>query len=275
MDKMYIKDLEVFGFHGVFEEEKRLGQKFILSLELELNLKLAGRTGDLTKSVHYGELCEKIEKEFKRENYDLIETVTLNLADFILNEYEIIRGVKVFLKKPWAPVKMHLDTVEIMIERKRHKAYIGLGSNIGDKEEYLKEAINKISSEKNIKIIKQSSFITTKPWGYLEQEDFLNAVAEVETILEAEELMDLLLKVEEELNRERKIKWGPRTIDLDILMYDEVISSDEKVILPHPRMHEREFVLKPLNEIAPYLMHPVFNKRIFTLLEELNLNSNK
>lgn len=271
---MYIRDLEVFGFHGVFEEEKRLGQKFILSLEIELNLKLAGKTRDLTKSVHYGELCEKIEKEFKRESYELIETVALNLADFILNQYNIISGVKVFLKKPWAPIRMHLDTVEIMIERRRHKAYIGLGSNIGDKEKYLTEAINKLSTEKNIKIIKQSSFIKTKPWGYLEQEDFLNAVAEVETILEPEELIDLLLKVEEELSRERTIKWGPRTIDLDILMYDQVISSDEKVILPHPRMHEREFVLQPLSEIAPYIMHPVFNKRVFTLLEELN-SSNK
>lgn len=269
MDKMYIRELELFGFHGVFEEEKRLGQKFIVSLELDLDLKTAGRTGDLSKSVHYGELCEKVDKEFVRESYELIETVALNLAEFILNQYNIINGVKVFLKKPWAPVKKHLDTVEIMVEKRRHKAYIGLGSNIGDKEKYLKEAINKLSDEKNIEIGKQSSFIITKPWGYLEQEDFLNAVMEVETTLEAEELMDLLLKIEAELDRERTIKWGPRTIDLDIIMYDDLISSNEKVVLPHPRMHEREFVLKSLNEIAPYLMHPVLNKRVFTLLEEL------
>ena len=270
---MYIRELELFGFHGVFEEEKRLGQKFILSLELDLDLKSAGKTGDLTKSVHYGELCEKVDKEFVRESYELIETVALNLADFILNEYRIIRGVKVFLKKPWAPVRKHLDTVEIMIERKRHTAYIGLGSNMGDKEKYLKEAINKISKEKNIQIGKQSSFIITEPWGYLDQEDFLNSVIEIETTLEPEELMDLLLKIEEELDRERKIKWGPRTIDLDIIMYDDLISSNEKVILPHPRMHERDFVLKSLNEIAPYLMHPVLNKRVFTLLDEINSNN--
>lgn len=270
MDKMYIKDLEVFAFHGVFQEEKSLGQKFIISLELDLDLKLAARTGDLLKTVHYGELCEKVEEEFKKNSCDLIETAVLNLADFILNEYKIINGIKVFLKKPWAPIKKHLDTVEIMIERKRHKAYIGLGSNMGDKENYLKEAINKICAEKGVELVKQSSFIATKPWGYLDQEDFLNSVIEIETIFEADELMDLLLKIELELNRKREIKWGPRTIDLDILMYDEVISSNEKVILPHPRMHEREFVLKPLNEIAPNLMHPVLNKRIFTLLEELN-----
>ena len=96
---MYIKDLELFGYHGVFEEEKKLGQKFILSLEIDLDLKSAGRTGDLTKSVHYGELCEKVEKEFVRKSYELIETVALNLADFILNEYRLINGIKVFLKK--------------------------------------------------------------------------------------------------------------------------------------------------------------------------------
>lgn len=269
MDKMFIRELELFGFHGVFEEEKRLGQKFILSLELDLDLKSAGRTGDLTKSVHYGELCEKIDQEFTRESFELIEAVALKLADFILTEYKLVKGVKVFLKKPWAPVKKHLDTVEIMVERRRHKAYIGLGSNIGDKEKYLKEAINKISDERNTEIGKQSSFITTKPWGYLDQEDFLNAVIEIETTLEPEELMDLLLKIEAELDRERTIKWGPRTIDLDIIMYDDLISSNERVILPHPRMHEREFVLKSLNEIAPYIMHPVLNKRVFTLLEEL------
>ncbi len=274
MDKMYIRELELFGFHGVFEEEKRLGQKFILSFELDIDLKLAGKTGDLTKTVHYGELCEKIEDEFKRKNYDLIETATLNLADFILNEYKIIEGVKVFLKKPWAPIKKHLDTVEIMIERRRHKAYISLGSNIGNKEQYLEDAINKISAEKNIEIIRKSSFIKTKPWGYLEQEDFLNGVVEIETILEAEELMDVLLGIEADLDRKRTIKWGPRTIDLDIIIYDSVVSSNEKVILPHPRMHEREFVLKPLSEIAPYLMHPVLNKRVFTLLEELEKKDN-
>lgn len=272
MDKMYIRELELFGFHGVFEEEKTLGQKFIISLELDLDLKSAGKTGDLSKSVHYGELCEKVEKEFLRQSYDLIETATLKLADFILREYKLIKGVKVFLKKPWAPIRKHLDTVEIMIERSIHKAYIGLGSNMGDKEKYLNEAINKISKQENIILRKQSSFISTKPWGYLEQDDFLNGVIEIETPLEPEELMDVLLKIEEELDRERIVKWGPRTIDLDIIIYDNLISSDEKVVLPHPRMHEREFVLISLNEIAPYLMHPVLNKRVFTLLEELNSN---
>ena len=266
---MYIRDLEFFAFHGLFEPEKQLGQKFIISLELDLDLKTSGKTNDLTKSVHYGELCDKLEKEFTKESYDLIETAALKLADFILNEYKLIQGVKVFLKKPWAPVKKHLDTVEIMVERKRHKAYIGIGSNMGNKEENLKSAIKYVNDSENIEVTKESSFMLTKPWGYTDQDDFLNCVIEVETILEPEELMDVLLNIEEMLKRERIVRWGPRTIDLDILLYDDLITNNEKVIIPHPRMHEREFVLRPLNEIAPYFMHPVLNKRIYSLLEEI------
>lgn len=270
---MYIRNLEVFAFHGVFEAEKQLGQKFIISLELDLDLKEPGRTGDLTKSVHYGELCEKVEKEFCKQSYDLIETAALKLAEFILNEYKLIKGVKVYLKKPWAPVMKHLDTVEIMIEKRRHKAYIGLGSNMGDKEVHLKKAIEYINDIENIEVKKESSFIVTEPWGYVDQDDFLNSVIEIETILEPSELMDVLLEIEQRLKRERTLRWGPRTIDLDIIMYDDLISDDEKVILPHPRMHEREFVLKPLSEIAPYLMHPVLKKRIYSLLEEIQNNN--
>lgn len=269
MDKMYIRDLRVFANHGVFEEEKRLGQLFIISLELDLNLKAAGRTGDLSKSVHYGELCEKVDAEFTRESFELIESAALNLAEFILAEYPLIQGVKVFLKKPWAPIKKPLETVELRVERSWHKAYIGLGSNMGDTKAYLTEALKQMGAEAHTHITKQSSFITTKPWGYTDQADFLNAVVEVKTYLEPEELMDRLLEIEKELDRTRELRWGPRTIDLDLLMYDNLIMNEEKVILPHPRLHERAFVLESLNEIAPFMIHPVLHKSMMSLLQEV------
>ncbi|MDF2676491.1 MAG: sulD: bifunctional folate synthesis protein [Bacillota bacterium] len=269
MDKMYIKNLNIFANHGVFQEEKNLGQLFILSLELSLNLKKAGRNNILQDTIHYGELCEKVQKEFLRESYDLIETAALKIAEFILIEYPIIKGVKVFLKKPWAPIHMHLDTVEIMVERKYHKAYIGLGSNIGNKKENLIQALDILKESGHTKINKCSTFIETKPWGYLQQDDFVNAVAEINTYLEPDELIDELLNIEAILLRKRDIKWGPRTVDLDIILYDNLIIYDENLIVPHPRMQEREFVLKPLCEIAPYLIHPVLNKSIFALLNEL------
>lgn len=269
MDKIYLKDVEIFGNHGVFQEEKTLGQKFILSLELSLDFTAAAKKGDLSQSVHYGELCHKVEKYFQEKSYDLIETIAYKIGYYVLNEYSVVKEVKVVLKKPWAPIGRHLDYAAVEATVKRHKAYICLGSNIGDKNKYLNNAIEKIEEIDGTKITKKSDFIKTEPWGYLEQEEFLNGVVEIETFLNPEELMENLLRIEKELDRVREVKWGPRTIDIDIVLYDDLISNNEFVILPHPRMHLREFVLEPLSQIAPYAIHPLKNKRVFELLEDI------
>ncbi|KAJ50978.1 dihydroneopterin aldolase/ 2-amino-4-hydroxy-6-hydroxymethyldihydropteridine pyrophosphokinase [Clostridium tetanomorphum DSM 665] len=269
LDKIIVKDFEIFANHGVFGEEKVLGQKFIVSLELQVSTREAALTGDLTKSVHYGELCHKIEKEIQKESYDLIETVAEKIAEFVLIEYPLVKGVKVNLKKPWAPILRHLEYVAVEIYRKRSRAFIALGSNMGDKEKNLLDAIEKIKDSNHTQVKKVSSFITTEPWGYLDQEEFLNGAIEVDTILQPKELVRFLLNIEEELKRKRVIKWGPRTIDLDVVLYDDLITEDEEILLPHPRMQDRMFVLEPLAEIAPYIVHPLLHKRVIQLKEEL------
>ena len=269
MDKIYLKNVEIFANHGVFKEEKTLGQKFILDLELNLNLEEAGRTGDLTKSVHYGELCHGIEKEFTKESYDLIETAAEKVAEFTLFNYPLVKNVKVTLKKPWAPIGRHLDYAAVEIERGWHEAYLSIGSNVGNKEENLNNAIAMINSTKGIEVEKVSTFLVTEPWGYLDQEEFVNAALKIKTILSPHELMKVLLNIEKEMKRERIIKWGPRIIDLDIIFYDDLVLEDELVTVPHPRMEEREFVLKPLNEICSNKVHPLLKKRVFRLLEEI------
>ena len=105
MDKIYLKDIEIFANHGVFKEEKNLGQKFILSLELSLDIKETAKTCDLTKSVHYGELCHKVIEVFQEESLDLIESVVNKVANFILDNYSMVNGVKVLLKKPSLKVR--------------------------------------------------------------------------------------------------------------------------------------------------------------------------
>lgn len=269
MDKIYLKNVEIFANHGVFKEEKTLGQKFILDLELTLSLEEAGRTGDLTRSVHYGELCHGIEKEFVKESYDLIETAAQKVAEFTLYNYPLVKEVKVTLKKPWAPIGRHLDYAAVQIERGWHEAYLSIGSNIGNKEENLHRAIELINSYKEIEVEKVSSFLVTEPWGYLDQEKFVNAALKLKTILSPQELMKVLLDIEQEMKRERLIKWGPRIIDLDIIFYDNLVLEDELVTVPHPRMEEREFVLKPLSEICGNKVHPLLKKRVFRLLEDI------
>lgn len=269
MDRITIKDLEVFAFHGVFNQEKEMGQRFLISLELFLDLQEAGDTDDLNKTINYSELCHSIDKQFKEKKYDLIETAAEKLAEFILTEYDTVSNIKVMIKKPWAPIGLPIDYAAVEIEKSWHKSYIGIGSNMGNKEDNIKEAIALINNSKDCKVLKTSSFYTTKPVGYLEQDDFLNCAIEIKTTLTPIKLVRFLLMIEKELKRERIVRWGPRTIDLDVLLYDNIVSSDEEIIIPHPRMHERYFVLKPLNEIAPYALHPLLNKRIFQIYNEL------
>lgn len=266
MDKIYIKDLEVYGFHGVNQQEKDMGQRFLISLELFLSLREAGESDDLNKTVSYAQVCVDVEEQFKKKKYDLIEKTAEKLAEFVLLNYELVNRVKVKIKKPWAPIGKPLDHVAVEIDRKWHKAYIAIGSNMGDREENLNSAIELINNSNLNKVINISNFYETKPVGYLEQDKFLNGAIEIKTLLSPKKLIQFLLDREQELKRERIIKWGPRTIDLDVLLYDDLITSEEEIIIPHPRMQERLFVLKPLADIAPYVIHPILNRRIIELM---------
>ena len=140
------------------------------------------------------------------------------------------------------------------------EAYTGIGSNLGHKEENIRKAIGFM--RKKCKILKVSSLYKTEPLGYKEQGWFLNCAIEVETGLKPDDLLKFLLWIEKRLGRVRTIKNGPRTIDLDILFYGEKIINKNNLIVPHPRLHERLFVLEPLNEICQSLIHPVLKKSI-------------
>ena len=269
MDKIHIKDLEIIGFHGAIPEEKVLGQKFVLSFELDVDLRQAGKNDDLTKTVHYGELAQKVEEEFTKTSYDLIEKAAEEICEFVLLNYPLVKKVKLLLKKPWAPTRKHVEYVAVEIERKWNKVYIAAGSNLGDKEETLKEAIYKIDKRKDCVVTKVSNFYTTDPVGYEDQDQFVNCVFEINTLQTPSELMDTLLEVEKDFKRERIIIWGPRTLDLDIIFYNDIISYDEHILIPHPRAHERQFVMKPMCDINPYYVHPIYRKRVMDISSEL------
>ncbi len=161
------------------------------------------------------------------------------------------------------------EVINLRDSGKEVTAYIGIGSNIGDRAARLNSSIELLSKKEGIEVTSVSSFYNTAPVGYLEQPDFLNAVVEIKTVLPATELLHICGLIEKELKRERVICWGPRTIDLDILLYGNQIISEEHLNIPHPRMQERAFVLEPLNEINPSAIHPVFKKTVRELLEAL------
>lgn len=275
MDKIYINNLEFIGFHGVFPEEKKLGQKFLVSLELTVDTREAGKTGDLTKSVHYGLVAQDVEKIFLEKSIDLIETCAENIAEMVLKKYELVKEVKVTVKKPWAPLQMHFENVAVEISRKWHKIYLSLGSNMGDKRKNLLEAIERIGKLENTEVIKSSTILETEPFGYVEQDNFLNACLEVKTLMTGQEFLKAILQIELDMGRVREIKWGPRIIDIDILFYDREVIEDENLAVPHPWICEREFVLDPLSEIAPNYVHPLERKTIGMLARKLKLMGDK
>lgn len=269
MDEIHIKNLEVFAKHGVFAEENRLGQKFVVNVILYTDTRLAGKQDELTKSIHYGEAAAFITKFMQEHTYQLIETVAEQLAQAMLAQISLLQAVEIEIKKPWAPVGLPLETVSVRIRRSWHTAYIALGSNMGDKEGYLNFAVDSLKAESPlIEVEKVSSYLETEPYGGVEQDDFLNAVMRVRTTFTAHELWQVMADIEKKAKRVRQIHWGPRTLDLDLLFYDEDIIGDEDLVVPHPEIEKRDFVLKPLVEIAPWLRHPISHKTMSQLLQE-------
>lgn len=272
MDKIIIENLEFIGTHGVFQEEKFLGQKFLVSVEMMTSTREAGKTGNLEKSTHYGMVADDIEKIFLSQSFDLIETCAEEIAHMILLNYPLVKEVKVKIKKPWAPIRKHFDFVAVEITRKWHKAYISLGSNMGNKKENLLKAIENIKNLKDTFVTKESTILETEPYGYKDQDMFLNGCIEIKTLFTPQELLKELLEIEILMGRKRIIKWGPRIIDLDIILFDDEVINEENLVVPHPYMCDRIFVLEPLFEIAPYIIHPV--KRL-SIMELKNLLENK
>ena len=269
MDKIKIKDLEVFANHGVFPEENTLGQKFIVSADLYTDTRKAGKTDDLTVSIHYGEVSAFIEVWLKKYTYKLLESAAENLAEELLLKYPGMRAIRLEIKKPWAPIRLPLKTVSVEIERAKHTAYIAMGSNMGDREKYIKDAVKMLDSVRGCTVKTVSDLIETPPYGVTDQDDFLNGCLELETLLTPRELLGELNRIEAEAGRERIVHWGPRTLDLDIIFYDDITVQEKDLCIPHVEMHKRKFVLEPLAQIAPYKRHPVYGKTVTEMLGDL------
>ena len=268
MDQLKIKDLEIFAYHGLFPSEKELGQKFVISATLSYDMTKAATQLDLESSVHYGELCQQWTTWFQEESEDLIETAAYKLVARTFETYPLVQEIELELKKPWAPVHLPLNTCSVTIHRRKQRAFVALGSNMGNKTVNLEQAINKIR-DCGIRILKKSSVLITEPWGGVEQDNFANQVVEVETWLPVPVLLETLLSIESEMGRVREVHWGPRLIDLDLLFVEDQVIYTDKLILPHPYIAERLFVLESLQEIAPHFIHPVLKQPIRYLYQVL------
>jgi 2-amino-4-hydroxy-6-hydroxymethyldihydropteridine diphosphokinase len=150
------------------------------------------------------------------------------------------------------------------------RVFLGLGSNIGDRAANIGRARRLLEEVAGVRVVGMSSLIETRPVGYEDQPDFINAALEIETTLEPRGLLTQIKRIEREIGRKETFRLGPRVIDIDILLFGDRLVDDPGLTIPHPRMHERRFVLGPLAEIAPEVVHPVLKTRIIDLLDQLD-----
>ena len=269
MDRIEIKGLRVFAHHGVLPEETEQGQNFFVDLTLFTDLREAGTQDDLAATTDYGAVCQTVTQALQGRTCRLIEAAAEYTAREVLLRYPLVRAVDLRLRKPEAPIPLPFDTVAVRIHRGWQRAYLALGSNLGDRERYLKTALRQLAEHPLVRLLKTSSLIETAPYGGVEQGDFLNGVCLVETLMQPLELLHFLQHLEQQAQRVREVRWGPRTLDLDVLFWEDQVLDLPELTVPHPDLQNRTFVLEPMVEIAPHFCHPLLGKTMQQLLREL------
>lgn len=269
MDQIKIENLRIYANHGVYREENEKGQNFYINAVLETNTRKAGTLDDLDLSTNYGEVCMFLNSFLKEHTYKLIETAAEKAAEAVLLRFPLVRRITLEVRKPEAPVPLPFESVSVKIMRGWHKAYLSCGSNMGDKRAHLNGAVEAVGADRKCRILRISDWLETEPYGGVAQGTFLNGIVEMETLYTPEELLEKLHEIEYAHGRERKVRWGSRTLDLDILLYEDCVMHTENLIIPHIDMQNRYFVLEPFMQIAPYERHPVLGKSIGQMYEEL------
>lgn len=256
MDRVLIDDLRVLTVIGALPHEREIAQPLRIDLSIGLDLRNAGRSDELNDTVHYGLVCERV-AEMCRDSKDiLLERLAAKIADVVL-EFDLVEVVDVTLTKLRPPIAEEVQSTSVVITRSRseaaappledHEVIVALGSNLGDREGYLRFAVAELGN-----VVAMSQVYETEPIGGPDgQGAYLNMVVKVQTSLDPYAFIRRCQRIEANALRQRIVHWGPRTLDVDMLFYDDVHINSERLTVPHPRINERRFVLTPLSEVAP------------------------
>ncbi|MEI8238264.1 MAG: 2-amino-4-hydroxy-6-hydroxymethyldihydropteridine diphosphokinase [Actinomycetota bacterium] len=256
MDRILIDDLRVMTVIGALPHEREFAQPIRIDLSIGLDLRDAGRSDELNDTVHYGLVCERV-AELARDSKDiLLERLAAKVADAVL-EFDLVDVVDVTLTKLRPPIPEEVQSTSVVLSRTRaeaaapplehHEVVVALGSNLGDRIGYLKFAVGELGN-----VVSMSQVFETEPVGGPDgQGAYLNMVVKVQTSLDPYAFIRRCQRIEANALRQRVVRWGPRTLDVDMLFYDDVHIDSELLTVPHPRVNERRFVLTPLSEVAP------------------------
>lgn len=250
-DTIFVTNLCLVGRHGVMEEERTLGQRFYLDIEVATDARRASANDDYRKAICYAALCDLAAQVSEAGPYRLIETFAERVIEAILSRFPTVTGARVRIRKPGAPINASFDTVGVELTRQRQqRVAFSFGSNVGDRMSQIRAAVAFLEAVEGIEIAQVSSFYETAPWGKTDQDRFINACAIGRTSLSAHEVLRAAKAIEVQLGRTPGERWGPRLIDIDLLYLGEDDFSTIALTVPHPEMLNRAFVLMPLAEIA-------------------------
>ncbi|MCG7298334.1 2-amino-4-hydroxy-6-hydroxymethyldihydropteridine diphosphokinase [Brevibacterium sp. ACRRH] len=280
-DRITLTGLKARGFHGVFDFEKREGQDFVVDVVLHADHAQAGESDRLEDTINYADVAQIVADRITGEPFDLIEALAWAIAGDVLRMAD---SVEVTVHKPQAPIDQDFQDVSVTVrrsgegrrqrERLQHErlvrggqAVIGVGANMGKPAETVQSAMDALDLHPHITVLQRSSLYRSAPVGGVEQDDFINAVMTVETTLSAYELLGVCQGVELAHGRTRDVRWGPRTLDLDLIRFTphasleqgagpsdagaQLTLTDPVLTLPHPESGNRAFVLTPWHEIDP------------------------
>ena len=262
-DRILLTGVRGSGRHGVLPEERITGQEFVVDLELALDLSVAAATDRVVATVHYGELAESVVAVIEGEPVDLIETLAQRIADVALAS-DLVDAVVVTVHKPSAPITVPFTDVAVRIERRRPTAdepvVIALGTNLGDRDATLDDAVAALRRLPGLTVGAVSSIhetvAVTVDGPDASRPRYGNQVLVGRTALAPEELLGALLRIERAFGRVRTERWGDRTLDLDLIAQGHRVVEEPGLVLPHPRAHERAFVLGPWLEADPDAVLP-------------------
>ena len=253
-DHIYVNGLRLMALVGVLPHEREAEQPVQVDIDLEVDLVEAGLTDNLVDTANYGAIAEAVADVVRTSRDVLLERLVARIAERCL-QFDHVEVADVRLTKLRPPIAENLDSTAVRIVRSRvdmkiparHRAIVALGSNLGDRVAYLRFGLERLSN-----VVSQSQVFETDPVGGPDnQGPYLNMVAVIDTDLDPYALLRRLLQIEAEAHRVRLERGGPRTLDLDLLFYDDVTINSEELVVPHPRFAERRFVLEPLAEVAP------------------------
>ena len=256
-DRIHLRGVEAFGYHGVLPDEKRDGQPFVVDVVMELDLARAGGSDALDDTVSYAEIAGEVVARITGPSFDLIERLAEVVADDVLR-HQLVDAATVTVHKPQAPVGHPFTDVAVEVHRTRGvPVVVALGANLGDARATLESAVHAVAGLPGMRVRAVSPLVETDPVGGPEQPAYLNAVLVGDTTLDPDDLLRRLHEIEADHGRTREVRWGARTLDLDLIQVgtpasgSEVRRKDPALTLPHPRAHERGFVLVPWSLADP------------------------